>query len=99
MNTPSPLEVIFFAALEKGSAEERAAYHILRQACEVPTRALLQNAGFDPSEILASVRQAGPGYGFDVVGRQELRRVDTVGRRPLVARGLRRARRSGGLSL
>ena len=26
MNNPSPLEVIFFAALEKGSPQERAAY-------------------------------------------------------------------------
>jgi serine/threonine protein kinase/WD40 repeat protein/tetratricopeptide (TPR) repeat protein len=31
MNNPSPLEVIFFTALEKGSTEERAAY--LDQAC------------------------------------------------------------------
>jgi WD40 repeat protein/serine/threonine protein kinase len=31
MNEPSPLEAIFFAALEKGSAEERAAY--LDEAC------------------------------------------------------------------
>jgi chaperonin GroEL len=51
-------------------AEERAAYDILRLACEAPARALLHNAGFDPSETLACVRQAGPGHGFDVVGRQ-----------------------------
>src|SRR5438477_8482061 len=31
MNNPSPLEAIFFAALEKGSAQERAAY--LDEAC------------------------------------------------------------------
>src|SRR5262245_42290379 len=31
MNHPSPLEVIFFAALEKGSPEERKAY--LDEAC------------------------------------------------------------------
>jgi serine/threonine protein kinase len=31
MNDPSPLEVVFFAALEKGSPEERAAY--LDEAC------------------------------------------------------------------
>src|SRR5262245_20996200 len=31
MNNPSPLEVIFFAALEKGSPQERAAY--LDEAC------------------------------------------------------------------
>ena len=31
MNDPSPLEAIFFAALEKGSPQERAAY--LDEAC------------------------------------------------------------------
>jgi chaperonin GroEL len=51
-------------------AEECAAYQILRQALEAPIRALLHNAGFDPSETLADVRRAGPRHGFDVVRRQ-----------------------------
>jgi chaperonin GroEL len=50
--------------------EERAAYDILIQAFEAPARALFQNAGFDPSETIARVRVAGPGYGFDVIRRQ-----------------------------
>jgi chaperonin GroEL len=50
--------------------EERAAYQILRQAVEAPARALLQNAGFEPSATLADARRAGPGHGFDVVRRQ-----------------------------
>jgi chaperonin GroEL len=56
----------------RGAAEdeERAAYQILRQALEAPARALLHNAGFEPSATLADVRRAGPGLGFDVVGRQ-----------------------------
>ena len=47
--------------------EERAAYHILMTALQAPTRALLENAGYEPGEILGSIEKAGPGYGFDVV--------------------------------
>ena len=47
--------------------DERAAYDILLHASEAPLRALLLNAGHDPSEVLASVYRAGPGYGFDVL--------------------------------
>jgi chaperonin GroEL len=56
----------------RGAAEdeERAAYQILRQALEAPARALLHNAGFEPSSTLADVRRAGPGHGLDVIGRQ-----------------------------
>jgi chaperonin GroEL len=50
--------------------DQRAAYQILRRACEAPARALAQNAGFDPSEILARVRTAGPGHGFDLISRE-----------------------------
>jgi chaperonin GroEL len=50
--------------------EERAAYTMLLQAFEAPARALFANAGFEPSETIAHLREAGPGYGFDVVGRQ-----------------------------
>jgi chaperonin GroEL len=50
--------------------DERAAYDILLHACEAPLRTLLLNAGHDPSEVLASVYRAGPGYGFDVLRRQ-----------------------------
>ena len=48
--------------------EERAAYHILMAALEAPTRALLENAGHEPGEILGRIEAAGPGHGFDVVG-------------------------------
>lgn len=52
----------------KASADEdeRAAYRILIKAMEAPTRTLIANAGFDPSDIMAEIRLAGPGYGFDV---------------------------------
>ena len=55
---------------EAQEPDERAAYNILLHAFEAPLRTLLINAGYDPCEILASVYQAGPGYGFDVLRRQ-----------------------------
>ena len=46
--------------------DERAAYRILLQAMEAPARTIVANAGYDPSEIMAHVKLAGPGHGFDV---------------------------------
>lgn len=50
--------------------DEHAAYHILMGAMEAPARTIFTNAGYDASEVLAQVKLAGPGYGFDVVSRQ-----------------------------
>ena len=47
-------------------ADERAAYHILIKALEAPIRTLLTNAGHDASELMAEIKAAGPGMGFDV---------------------------------
>jgi chaperonin GroEL len=46
--------------------DERAAYRILIKALEEPIRTILTNAGHDASEVMAEIRQAGAGYGFDV---------------------------------
>jgi chaperonin GroEL len=46
--------------------DARAAYHILLQAIETPLRTIAANAGHDPSEVMAHVKLAGPGHGFDV---------------------------------
>ncbi len=48
-------------------SDERAAYHILASAVEAPIRALLKNAGENPDEILAQIKAAGEGYGYDVL--------------------------------
>lgn len=50
------------------ATEERAAYQILRVACQAPARTLLENAGLDPSEILPDIGRHG--QGFDVVAGQ-----------------------------
>ncbi len=47
-------------------ADERAAYRILIRAMEEPIRTILTNAGYDASEVMAELKMAGPGYGFDV---------------------------------
>ena len=47
--------------------EERAARLILADAVEAPIRQLLQNAGYDPSDILAQLAHEGSGKGFDVM--------------------------------
>ena len=46
--------------------DERAAYRILIKAVEAPIRTILANAGYDDSEVMAEIKQAGTGYGFDV---------------------------------
>ncbi|MEA3334349.1 MAG: chaperonin GroEL [Chloroflexota bacterium] len=48
------------------SVDERAAFQILIKALEAPIRAILQNAGLDASDVMADIRLAGNGYGFDV---------------------------------
>jgi chaperonin GroEL len=51
-------------------ADERAAYRILLRAMEEPMRTIASNAGQDPSEIMAEVKHAGPGFGFDARSEQ-----------------------------
>jgi chaperonin GroEL len=46
--------------------DERAAYEILMRALEEPARTIIANAGEDAAEVMASINQAGPGFGFDV---------------------------------
>jgi chaperonin GroEL len=46
--------------------DERAAYRILIRALEEPIRTILTNAGYDASEVMAEVKRADAGYGFDV---------------------------------
>ncbi|OQA38897.1 MAG: 60 kDa chaperonin [Chloroflexi bacterium ADurb.Bin325] len=51
-------------------SEERAAYRILIRALEEPARTIVGNAGFDVDEVLAQIRLAGRGHGFDVEAEQ-----------------------------
>jgi chaperonin GroEL len=55
---------------ESSDSDQYAAYRILIKALETPFRTIVGNAGFDPSEIMAEVRLAGPGHGFNVNSEQ-----------------------------
>jgi chaperonin GroEL len=55
------------ALAQAATPDERAAYRMLIRALEEPCRALIANAGRDASEVMAEIRQAGTGYGYDVL--------------------------------
>jgi chaperonin GroEL len=46
--------------------DERAAYRILIKALEEPVRTILTNAGYDASDVMAEIKRADAGHGFDV---------------------------------
>jgi chaperonin GroEL len=62
-------------ALQAVDVDQRAAYSILAKSLGEPARVILENAGLDSHEIFAQMRQAGPGYGYDI-GQGEI--VDMV---------------------
>lgn len=47
--------------------DERAANRILYEALAEPARAIYENAGYEPGEVLGRIAQAGDGHGFDVL--------------------------------
>jgi chaperonin GroEL len=47
--------------------DERVAYQILCHAMEAPLRTMLMNANLDSGGILARIRRAGPGSGYDIL--------------------------------
>jgi chaperonin GroEL len=57
-------------------ADERAAYRILLRALAEPIRTIIANAGYDPSEVLAEIKLAGPGHGFDANAQQVVDVID-----------------------
>ena len=56
--------------------EAKAAYQILEHAVEAPIRALLMNAGHDPSEILAQIEHDEASDGFDLLKNEMVNTVD-----------------------
>ena len=51
---------------QAADTDEKAAYRILMGALEEPLRTIAANAGYEPSQIMGQINQAGSGYGFDV---------------------------------
>lgn len=50
---------------EATTPDARAAFRILHRALEEPARVLAENAGYNPSEVMAQIKHAPPGFGFD----------------------------------
>ena len=65
-------------AESQSELESRAARQIMAQAVEAPIRQLLENAGYDPSEVLAQLAGHGATAGFDVM-RDEIVDVAQAG--------------------
>jgi chaperonin GroEL len=57
-------------AAQSDDSDERAAYRILLKALAEPFRTIVANAGYDASDVMAEVRLAGPGHGYDVTTGQ-----------------------------
>jgi chaperonin GroEL len=55
---------------QSADVDARAAYRILLESMEAPARTIAANAGFDPSHVMAHIKLAGPGHGFDVISGQ-----------------------------
>ena len=55
---------------QSSDSDAHAAYRILIKAVEAPMRAIIANAGYDASEVMAHVKLAGPGHVFDVTSGQ-----------------------------
>ena len=53
---------------EKGNSDELSGYGIVKSALESPFRKLIENAGFDPGQLIAKAKvAAATGQGFDVL--------------------------------
>jgi chaperonin GroEL len=50
--------------------DERAAYRILIEALAAPSRVIFQNAGYDPSEVMAKLYHECANVGFDVMANK-----------------------------
>lgn len=46
--------------------DETVGYQVVREALEIPFRTLISNSGFDPGELMAAIKSAGFGMGFDI---------------------------------
>lgn len=61
---------------QSSEPDEQGAYRILIRALEEPLRTIIRNAGEEPTRILAKIKLAGSGYGFDGVSGQVVKVAD-----------------------
>ena len=85
--------------LNGGDADERAAFHILREALAEPARAIYENAGYEPGEIFARMAQAGSCQGFDVLSGQLVETNSLLDSAAVLKSALRNAVMTAGMAL
>ena len=64
---------------DRGSRDEISGYQIVKNALEAPFRKLIENAGFDPGQLIAKGRIASAtGHGFDVLTLESVEKAEAV---------------------
>ena len=91
-------------ALESGQREsadpdERAAFRILHQALAEPARAIFENAGYDPGDVMAKLMNADGRCGFDALSGQLIDRRRIVDGASIQKSALRNAVLTAGMAL
>jgi chaperonin GroEL len=86
---------------QANDSDERAVYHILHEALAVPARTIIQNAGYDPSEVMAQLLHQGADMGFDVTSNRvvNLREAGILDSALVVKASLRNAISTAGMAL
>ena len=79
--------------------DERAAYRILHDALAEPARAIYENAGHEPGEILARLAQAGGGKGFDALAGRVINNGSLLDGAAIQKSALKNAVLTAGLAL
>lgn len=91
-------------ALEAGQREsadpdERAAFRILHRALAEPARAIFENAGYDPGDVMAKLMNADGRCGFDALSGQLIDRRQIVDGASVQKAALRNAVLTAGMAL
>jgi chaperonin GroEL len=83
------------------TSDARAAFRILHRALEEPTRVLAENAGHDPSEVMAQIAHAPAGYGLDTATGQvtDMTQAGVLDAAAALSRAVLSAVTSAGLAL
>ena len=79
--------------------DQRAAYRILYDALAEPARAIYENAGYEPGEVLAKLAIAGNGCAFDVLQDKVIQNDTIMDCAAILKAALRHAVHTAGMAL
>lgn len=79
--------------------DQRAAYRILHDALAEPARAIYENAGYEPGEVLARLAVAGNGCAFDVLQDKVIESDKIMDCAAILKAALRHAVHTAGMAL